>query len=65
MAKYNISIDKDECIGCGTCVALCDDNYEMTGEGKAKVKKAVVDELGCNEDAEESCPVKCIHIKEV
>lgn len=65
MVKYKISIDEDECIGCRTCVALCDDNYEMTDDGKAKVKNTEVDELGCNEEAKENCPVKCIHIEEV
>lgn len=64
MAKYKITINEDECIGCGTCAALCAENYEMDDNGKAKVKNAEVDELGCNEEAKESCPVSCIKIEE-
>ncbi len=64
MAKYKITINEDECIGCGTCAALCAENYEMTDDSKAKVKNPEVDELGCNEEAKESCPVSCIKIEE-
>ncbi len=64
MAKYKITINEEECIGCGTCVALCAENYEMTDDNKAKVKTAEVDELGKNEEAKESCPVSCIKIEE-
>ena len=63
MVKYKITIDKEACIGCGTCVALCDENFEMDNEGKAKVKKSVVDKPGCNENAKDSCPVSCIKIE--
>lgn len=59
---YKITIDEEECIGCGTCAALCDKNYEMGDDGKAKVKNKTVNELGCNEEAKDSCPVSCIHI---
>ncbi|MEA3342850.1 MAG: ferredoxin [archaeon] len=64
MTKYKIKINEEECIGCGTCAALCAENYEMTDNGKAKVKNAEVDEPGCNEEAKESCPVSCIKIEE-
>ncbi len=64
MAKYKITINEEECIGCGTCAALCAENYEMNDNGKAKVKNADVGELGCNEEAKESCPVSCIKIEE-
>jgi len=35
----------------------------MTGD-KSKPKVTEVQEAGCNKEAEESCPVNCIHIKE-
>jgi len=63
------------CIGCGTCVALCPKFWEMVdcdmkarpiggkmnreGEYELEVKES---ELGCNKDAEESCPVQVIKI---
>lgn len=53
----------DKCIGCGACAAVCPDNWEMTGD-KSKAKKTDLKEIGCNKEAEEGCPVNCIHVKE-
>ncbi len=64
---YKISIVEDECIGCGLCQGLCPDNYDLedkNGQLKAVVKNSEVEELGCNRDAAEQCPVNCIHIKD-
>ena len=58
-----IEIDVDKCIGCGACEAVCD-NFELKDDGKVIVKEAEVDDIGCNKQAAEVCPVKCIHIKE-
>ncbi len=62
MAKYKIKVDQEECIGCGACT-VCD-NFELKN-GKAHVKKTEVEELGCNKEAEEICPVDAIKIEEV
>ena len=62
MAKYKIEIDEDACISCGACVGACD-NFEL--KDKAKVKKAEVDEIGCNQDAADVCPVSCIKIRKI
>lgn len=62
MTKYKIEVT-DECIGCGACVAQCD-NFEMD-DSKAKPKKAEVSEIGCNQDAADACPVSAINIKEM
>ena len=59
-----IKHEVEKCIGCGVCVAVCGENWEMGTDGKAKPKKVEIDELGCNEQAEKSCPVKCIHIEQ-
>lgn len=61
MAKYKIEHDASICIGCGACVAACD-NWEMGDDGKAHPKKTDVDDPGCNNDAESVCPVQCIKI---
>ena len=63
MAKYKIAVDKEKCIGCGACAAQCD-NFEMDGD-KAKPKKEVVNEIGCNKDGADSCPVEAISVKEI
>lgn len=62
MAKYEIKVNKKECIGCGACTVQCD-NFELE-DGKAHPKKSEVTELGCNKDAADVCPVGAIKITE-
>jgi ferredoxin len=66
----------NKCIGCGTCVALCPEFWEMDDNGKARPRRGVKnsetgdyefeldqDSFGCNKDAVEACPVAVIHIR--
>lgn len=57
-----ILFDKEKCIGCGTCASICPDNWEIKGD-KASPKKKEIKEVGCNQEAADSCPVQCIIIK--
>jgi len=61
--KQKIEVDKGKCIGCGACAAQCD-NFEMEGD-KAKAKQVEVDDIGCNKDAVDACPVDAIKITEM
>jgi ferredoxin len=65
ITKFRIEVT-EECIGCGACAAQCD-NFELTEGDKriAKPKKAEVEELGCNKDAADGCPVTAIKITEM
>lgn len=63
MAKYEIKINEETCIGCGTCVALCPKHFELKRD-KAVVIKDKVDSLDCVSDAIESCPVQAITSEE-
>jgi len=70
--------DTPNCIGCGACAAVCSEFWEMGSDGKSHLKGAevvkegneivrqelVVEELGCNREAADSCPVKVIKIEE-
>ncbi|MFH1452147.1 MAG: ferredoxin [archaeon] len=56
-----ISVNQETCIGCGSCVAICPDSFEMK-DGKAYPKKASVEKLACEKDAQEGCPVDAISI---
>ena len=58
-------IIKEKCIGCGACVATCQDNFEIDDENKARVKnESVPKELEeCTTTAAESCPVTAIEIE--
>ncbi|MEM7821728.1 MAG: ferredoxin [Candidatus Aenigmatarchaeota archaeon] len=67
---YKILHDRNECIGCGACVSTCE-NFWSLKNGKSNLKGAKkvgqnfeleVEELDCNKDAAEVCPVNCIHI---
>ncbi len=58
-----IKHDVNACIGCGACAAICPDNWEMEG-GKAKSTKTELEEVGCNKDAADACPVQCITVEE-
>jgi ferredoxin len=55
-----IEVDKEKCIGCGACAATCD-NFELE-EGKSHAKKTEVDDIGCNQEAADVCPVEAIKI---
>lgn len=65
MAKYKISQDQGVCIGCGTCVSLCPENWKIGENGKAYQIKKEVSDLGCNKEAEENCPVQSIKIEKI
>ena len=62
---FKITIEREKCIGCGTCNAICPANWELKEDGKAMPINAEVDVLGCNKLAEENCPTQCIHIETI
>jgi len=37
MSKIKVRINKDKCIGCGTCYATAPEIFEMDADGKAKI----------------------------
>jgi ferredoxin len=73
MAKTKVIHDRNVCIGCGACAAVCPDFWEMADDGKSRLKggkdkngavfELEVDDPKCNKDAAQSCPVNCIHIE--
>ncbi len=64
MAKYKIIQNRDVCIGCGACVSVCPDNWVMKGD-KSHPKKTEINDIGCNKEAADVCPVQCIKVKKV
>lgn len=75
MAK-KLVVDQEKCIGCGTCVALTPEVFELNDEGKARLKlqapsspakqdPALRDKLQAKiQEAIESCPVEAISWEE-
>jgi ferredoxin len=62
MPKFKITQDRNICIGCGACVSVCPDNWEMKGD-KSYPKKIELNDIECNQEAVDVCPVQCIKIK--
>lgn len=62
MAK--ISVDEEKCVGCGLCVNLCPDAFEMDDNNKSTVKKGAEKHLECAKEAAGSCPTQAIKVEE-
>lgn len=73
MAK--IIHNREGCIGCGSCEVVCPKYWEMDREEiKANLKNAVknakgdfeleIDEVECNKEAVDYCPVRVISVEE-
>jgi ferredoxin len=71
MAK--IIQEREKCIGCGSCAALCPKYWEMAEDGKSKLLNSTPNTVGnyelevegveCNQEAADACPVQIIHIE--
>ena len=63
MAKIPI-VDKEKCIGCGTCVSIAPEVFQIAEDGKSKV----INPQGAPEEkiaeAIKSCPVQAISWQE-
>ena len=62
MAKIRIEQDREKCIGCGACVNMCPENWEMKDDGKSAPKQTELGDMGCNQTAADACPVQCIKV---
>lgn len=55
-----IKVNKELCIGCGTCAALCPKIFRLGSEGKSEVVSQ--DDAICAKKAAESCPTQAISV---
>ena len=69
-----IILDREKCIGCGSCAALCPKYFQLAEDGKSKLSKGKndpeaktdqmdIDEIDCAKEAADACPVQAIDIK--
>ncbi|MBU4205097.1 ferredoxin [Patescibacteria group bacterium] len=69
-----IILEREKCIGCGSCQTLCPKYFEISEDGKALIKNSTrdpktgndeleINKTECGQEAADSCPVQCIHIK--
>jgi ferredoxin len=56
----NLSVDKNKCIGCGTCVFLAPKSFRMGTDGKAEAINPPGDPQETGQNAVSSCPVSAI-----
>jgi len=68
-----IILEREKCIGCGSCVALCPKYFQIADDGKSFLKNAnknsktgneelEIERTECSQEAADSCPVQVIHI---
>ena len=58
-----IKIDKEACIGCGSCEAVCPDVFGLNDDMKAYVKPGKEDsKLPCVKEAVDICAVDAIKV---
>ena len=57
-----VKVNRDACIGCGACAAICEDVFEIDDEGLSVEKKDEVseEEKQAVQDAADSCPTGAI-----
>lgn len=57
-----ISVNQEACIGCGACMAIAEDLFEMNDDGlsQAKVSEVPEDKQEQANEAVESCPTGAI-----
>ncbi len=60
-----VYIDEEECIGCGSCVEICPEVFQMKEDDeKAEVVKSEGGPADLIQEAIDTCPVSCIHWEE-
>jgi ferredoxin len=58
--KYKVN--KEKCMGCGLCVNLCPDVFELGEDGKSQIKEGADLEKNkkCVEEVIQSCPMRAV-----
>lgn len=61
-----VKVNKEACIGCGACAAICDTVFEIDDEGLsvAKVEEVKEEDKQAVIDSVESCPTGAIEVTE-
>lgn len=63
MAK-TATVDKNKCIGCGSCIALASQTFKLGSDGKAETINPAGDDEATVQTAVDGCPVKAISFTE-
>ncbi|MBI4359133.1 MAG: ferredoxin [Candidatus Nealsonbacteria bacterium] len=70
-----IHLDREKCLGCGSCVAVCDRYFDIASDGRARLKGPSVKKKGkyveeltissieCIQNAVDCCPPQAIRLE--
>ncbi|MFA5392470.1 MAG: ferredoxin [Candidatus Paceibacterota bacterium] len=59
-----VKVDKNKCLGCGMCISLCPEVFELQNtKSKVKEKADLEKHKDCIKEAEENCPVQAIKME--
>lgn len=61
-----VKIDKEKCIGCGSCVAVCPNCFDLGDDTKAVLKnegEVCDDNCDCLKEAVDICPIDAIEVE--
>jgi ferredoxin len=56
-----VYVDQDVCIGCGLCVSIIPEVFQLTDNGVAEAYTQLPGSEDQIQGAIDSCPVNCIH----
>lgn len=61
-----INVNKEACIGCGACAAICDEVFELDDDGLSTAKVKEVPEKNEQEvrDAADACPTGAVEVQD-
>ena len=57
-----IKVDKEKCIGCGTCVVIAPKTFRLGKDGKSEIIEPPGDDEEKIKEAVDSCPVDAIEL---
>lgn len=70
--KFQIEVNREECIACASCYTLDSDHFESDEEGKSKVRGGISNgkstgsfddnKMALAQEAESACPVSVIKV---
>lgn len=68
-----VMVDEEACIGCGTCVGLCGEVFELGNDGNAHITEdyrgespfegETPEDMDCVDTAGENCPTDAISVE--
>jgi len=62
MPAVKVTVDRDSCIGSGTCVQLAPGGFKLDDEGVAEPVEPLLASAASLRTAERSCPVRAIAV---